>query len=501
LAGVTYAVFGCGNRDWASTFQVVPRYIDERLAQLGAKRLYAHGEGDARDDFEGQFQSWYQPLRKLVGKELNLRFEVDEGSKQLYKLEIVTGAQMSGFVDSFDAKPLRVLTNRELHRKIGEHSSERSTKHIELELPENLSYHVGDHLGVIPQNSENLIERVAARFGFERETYIRLRKQANRKTFLPVEQTISVYRLLRDYVELQEVATRAQIKTLAEYTDCPPHKIQLLALTDDDEQTAARYREEILDTKKSVLDLLEEFPACGLPFEIYLETLPPLRPRYYSVSSSPLENPQICSITVAVVESPARSGKGIYQGVCTNYLARKTETNQIYAFIKDTKSVFGLPDDSTVPIIMIGPGTGIAPFRGFLQERARLKADGKEIGEAILFFGCRNPQQDFIYEEELREFERQAIVQLSTSFSRVEGQEKCYVQNEIYVRRDEVWRMLEAGAVIYVCGDASRMAPDVRRTFAAIYVEKTGGNVAEAEEWSNELTAQNRYRLDVWASN
>ncbi len=501
LEGVTYAVFGCGNRDWAATFQAVPRFIDERLAQLGAKQFYAHGEGDTRDDFEGQFQNWYLPLRKLVGKELNLQFEVDEGSKQLYKLEIVPGAQMSGFVDSFDAKPLQVLTNRELHRKTGEHPSERSTRHIELELPENVFYSVGDHLGVIPQNSENLIERVAARFGFERGTYIRLRKQANRKTFLPVEQTISVYRLLRDYVELQEVATRANIKTLAEFTHCPPHKIQLLALVGDNEQTAARYREEILDKRKSVLDLLEEYPACALPFEIYLETLPPLRPRYYSISSSPLKNPNLCSITVAAVESPARSGHGIFRGVCTNYLAHKTETSQIYAFVKDTKSVFGLPDDATVPIIMIGPGTGIAPFRGFLQERDQLKKQGKEIGDAILFFGCRNPHQDFIYEDELREFESKGIVKLSTSFSRVAGQARCYVQSEIYTRRGEVWRMIEAGAIIYVCGDAGRMAPDVRRTFAAIYTEKTGENAVEAENWLNELTVQNRYRLDVWASN
>ncbi len=501
LDGVTYAVFGCGNRDWASTFQAVPRFFDERLAQLGARRFYAHGEGDARDDFERQFQNWFQPLRKLIGKELNLQFEVDEGSKQLYKLEIVPGAQMSGFVDSFGAKSLRVLTNRELLKKTGEHPSERSTRHIELELPETVSYNVGDHLGVIPQNSENLIERVAARFGFERETYIRLRKQANRKTFLPIEQTISVYRLLRDYVELQEVATRQQIKTLAEYTDCPPHKIQMLALVGDDEQTAARYREEILDKRKSALDLLEEYPACALPFEIYLETLPPLRPRYYSISSSPLENPQLTSITVAVVESSACSGHGTFRGVCTNYLAHKNESSQIYAFVKDTKAVFGLPDDLTTPIIMIGPGTGIAPFRGFLQERHQLKKQGKEIGDALLFFGCRHPQQDFIYEDELREFEKQGIVQLSTCFSRVEGHEKCYVQNEMYTRRDEVWQLLEAGAIIYICGDAGRMAPDVRRTFAAIYIEKTGKSIAEAENWLNELTADNRYRLDVWAFN
>jgi cytochrome P450 / NADPH-cytochrome P450 reductase len=501
LAGVTYAVFGCGNRDWAATFQAVPRFLDERMAELGARRFYPHGEGDAREDFEGQFQKWYQPLRKLVGKELNLKFDVDEGSKPLYQLEIVPGAQMSGFVDSLGARPMLVRANRELHRKTGENPSDRSTRHIELELPENVSYTVGDHLGVIPQNGETLVKRVAARFGFERETYIRLRKTANRKTFLPVEQTISVYRLLRDYVELQEVATRAQIKTLADYTECPPHKIELLALTGDDEQSASRYREEILDKRKSVLDLLEEYGACTLPFEIYLEMLAPLRPRYYSISSSPLVNEKICSITVAVVESPARSGHGTFEGVCTNYLRRKAVGNAIYAFVKDTKSVFGLPDDPTIPIIMIGPGTGLAPFRGFLQERAALRANGAELGKAILFFGCRHPEQDFLYEDELREFERNGIVELSTSFSRVTGQPKCYVQGEIYERRDAVWQMLEAGAFVYVCGDASRMAPDVRRTFAEIYKEKIGANDRQAEAWLDEMTARNRYRLDVWASN
>lgn len=501
LDGVTYAVFGCGNRDWAATFQAVPRFIDERLAALGARRFFPHGEGDARDDFEGQFQKWYQPLRTAVAKELNLKFEIDEGSKPLYRLEIVPGAQMSGFVDSFEAKPMRVVLNRELHRRTGENPSARSTRHIELELPANTAYNVGDHLGVIPQNGENLVKRVAARFGFERETYIRLRKNTNRKTFLPAEQTISVYRLLRDYVELQEVATRQQIKTLAEFTDCPPHKIQLSGLIGDDAQSAARYREEILDKRKSVLDLLEEFPACELPFEIYLEMLQPLRPRYYSISSSPLGSANACSITVAVVESAARSGRGRFAGVCSNYLSRQAEGGTIYAFVKDTKSIFGLPENPLTPIIMVGPGTGIAPFRGFLQERAALKAQGGEIGESLLFFGCRHPKQDFIYEDELRRFETEGVTMLSTSFSRLDGQPKCYVQNEIYARRDEVWQMIEAGAVVYICGDASRMAPDVRRTFAAIYVEKTGETKAAAEAWLNELIAQNRYRLDVWASN
>lgn len=504
LSGVTYTVFGCGNRDWAATFQAVPRFIDERLVALGAKRIYVHGEGDARDDFDGQFQRWYQPLRTTVAESLGIRIEAEE-SKPLYKLEIVSGQQMSPFVDSFDSKAMKVVTNRELHHKEGEHCSDRSTRHIELQLPEGVSYRAGDHLGVIPHNNDTLVKRVAERFGFERETYIRLKPTTNRKTFLPVSQTISVHRLLGDYVELQDVATRSQIQTLADFTECPPEKIKLAAMTGDDDASVERYKEDVLMRRKSLIDLLEEFPACTLPFEVYLEMLPALRPRYYSISSSPLSDERICSITVAVVEAPARSGRGTFQGVCTNYLARQDEGSVIYAFVKDTKSSFRLPEDSAVPVIMIGPGTGIAPFRGFLQERAALsvlgKAQGKEIGASLLFFGCRHPQQDFLYEDELRQFEAQGITRLSTSFSRVEGQKKHYVQDEIYALRDDIWQMIDAGAVIYVCGDASRMAPDVRRTFAAIYCEKTGTSAADAERWLNDLTAQNRYLVDVWAAN
>lgn len=500
LAGVAYTVFGCGNRDWAATFQAVPRFIDEHLAAHGAKRLFPHGEGDARDDFDGQFQRWYQPLRRTVADAVGIQIEA-ETSKPLYKLEIVPGQQMSPFVDSFDSKPMTVRANRELHNKGPENPSDRSTRHIELELPEGVSYRAGDHLGVIPHNSDSLVRRVAARFGFGQEVNIRLKPMTNRKTFLPVNQTISVHRLLADYVELQDVATRSQIQVLADHTECPPEKMKLMALTGEDEMSAARYKEDVLAKRKSIIDLLEEFPACTLPFEIYLEMLPALRPRYYSISSSPLADAYGCSITVAVVEGPARSGRGTFQGVCTNYLARQEAGEVLYAFVKDTKSAFRLPEDSTTPIIMVGPGTGLAPFRGFLQERSALKAAGTEVGASLLFFGCRHPQQDFLYEDELRQFEAQGVTRLSTSFSRIEGQKKCYVQDEIYALRDEVWELIDGGAVIYVCGDASRMAPDVRRTFAAIYCEKTSASVAQSEEWLNELAVQNRYLVDVWAAN
>lgn len=497
LTGVKYAVFGCGNRDWAATFQAIPRLLDEKLAEFGATRIVTLGEGDMREDFDGQFQKWYKPARIAVANEFKLTAPIVDESKPLYKLEIVPGTQPSPFVDSFDAQPMTVLINRELHRHDGAHASIRSTRHLELALPEGVTYRAGDHLGVIPHNSETLVNRVITRFGFAPETHVRLRRSTNRKSFLPTDRAISVAQLLSDYVELQDVATRSQIQTLIEYTECPPHRIQLLALAQDDD----RYKEEVLTKRKSVLDLLEEYPACTLPFEVYLEMLPPLRPRYYSIASSPLVAPGACSITVAVVEAPARSGKGVFQGVCTNYLRHHAAGDVLYAFVKDTKSAFRLPDDPATPIIMIGPGTGLAPFRGFLQERAALKTQGHTIGASLLFFGCRHPEQDFLYENELRQFEADGITQIATAFSRVEGQPKKYVQDEIYLRRDEVWQLIEDGAVIYVCGDASRMAPDVRRTFTAIVSEKAGLTASEAEQWMNNLTAQNRYLVDVWASN
>jgi cytochrome P450/NADPH-cytochrome P450 reductase len=399
-------------------------------------------------------------------------------------------------VDSLGARAMRIAVNRELHTKTGPDASPRSTRHLEFELPEGVAYRAGDHLGVIPRNVDATVRRVAARFGLDPAASVRLRLGASRKTFLPVDQPIRVGQLLGDYVELQDPATRRQIQELAAHTECPWTRPRLLAIASDE----GRFREEVLARRKSLIDLLEEFPACQLPFNRYLEMLPPLRPRYYSISSSPLQDERRCSVTVAVVDGPARSGRGSFQGVCSSYLLRQPEGGQIHAFVKDTKSAFRLPADPATPIIMIGPGTGLAPFRGFLQERAAGRAAERAVGPALLFFGCRHPRQDFIYEDELRGFAEQGVARLFACFSRLADEQKTYVQDQVLRQRAEVWQLLQAGAVVYVCGDAGRMAPDVRRAFAAIHRQETGGDERAAEAWLDGLTAENRYLVDVWAS-
>lgn len=498
LVGVNYAVFGCGNHDWAATYQAVPQLIDRRLAELGANRICARGEGDAGDDFDGDFEAWYESFWPTVagalGLEVDLSAAADKGN--LYAVEVIEEKHPNPFVLSFTAKPMIIVDNREL-QQLG---SGRSTRHIELALPEGVTYRTGEHLGVIAHNHETLVKRVAARFGFDDKTRIKISKTGSGKSNFPLEQPISVFRLLTNYVELQEVANRKQLKILAQFTECPPDKQRLLELAGDDEAGEARYRANVLSQRKSLIDVLEEFPACELPFNVYLEMLPPLRPRYYSISSSPLKFERICSITVGVVDAPARSGRGTYRGICSNYLAQKPKGSTIFAFVQDTQSAFKLPKNPRTPLIMIGPGTGLAPFRGFLQERAALKEQGQPIGRSLLFFGCRHPEQDFIYEAELNAYVAQGVTELFTAFSRVEGQPKVYVQQRLREQQEAVWQLLQEGAVVYVCGDASRMAPDVRQTFADIFQNKTGGTAGEAETWLTELAAGERYLLDVWAS-
>jgi cytochrome P450/NADPH-cytochrome P450 reductase len=247
-----------------------------------------------------------------------------------------------------------------------------------------------------------------------------------------------------------------------------------------------------------VFDLLEEHPACELPFHAYLEMLSLLAPRYYSISSSPSGDPARCSVTVAVVEGSAHSGRGQYKGICSNYLAGRRAGETVHATVRETKAGFRLPDDASVPIIMIGPGTGLAPFRGFLQERAALRAKGASLGPAMLFFGCRHPDQDYLYADELKAFASDGITELHTAFSRTEAP-KTYVQNLIAAQKGQVWSLIEKGAVIYVCGDGGKMEPDVKAALVAIYREHAGAQADAALRWIDDLGAKNRYVLDVWA--
>jgi cytochrome P450 / NADPH-cytochrome P450 reductase len=500
FAKVRYAVFGCGNSDWAATYQSIPRLIDEQLAAHGGKSVYARGEGDARSDLDGQFETWFAKAAPVAVMEFGVdtSFTRRADDEPLYKVEPVAPTTVNAVVALGGASPMKVLLNNELQNKSGANASDRSTRHIEVQLPPNITYRVGDHLSVVPRNDPVLVDAVARRFGFLPADQIKLQVAEGRRAQLPVGDAVSVGRLLTEFVELQQVATRKQIQIMSESTRCPVTKPKLLAYIGDDAESTERYRSDILSKRKSVYDLLEEHPACELPFHAYLEMLSLLAPRYYSISSSPSGDAARCSVTVGVVEAPASSGRGVYKGICSNYLAGRRVGDTVHATVRETKAGFRLPDDASVPIIMIGPGTGLAPFRGFLQERAARKASGATLGPAMLFFGCRHPEQDFLYADELKGFAAEGVTELHTAFSRADGP-KTYVQHLVAAQKDKVWSLIEQGAIVYVCGDGSKMEPDVKAALMAIHRERTGGDEAAASRWVDDMGTRNRYVLDVWA--
>jgi len=285
------------------------------------------------------------------------------------------------------------------------------------------------------------------------------------------------------------VATRNDIATLAGgHTDAPEQRAALEELAGDG------YQDQVHQPNRSVLDLLETFPACALPFAEFLDLLPPLRPRYYSISSSPLRSPEVCSITAGVLNSPARSGSGTFHGVCSTHLASLPVDGTVFVFVRKPTIAFHPPENPHVPMIMIGAGTGLAPFRGFLQEREAAGATGKNW----LFFGGRSLYHDFLYQLEWQQaLKRKSLHRVDVAFSRDQA-EKIYVQHRIKQAGKDLFAWLSNGAYFYVCGDASAMAPDVNAALLDVVSEHGNMDADDAQSWLADLTADGRYLRDVY---
>jgi cytochrome P450/NADPH-cytochrome P450 reductase len=500
-SGAAYTVFGCGNTEWAATYQAVPTLIDTQLAAHGARQLHRRGEGDQRGDFDAHYRNWHKDLWADLAAALSLPATAVEPAVTGPRLTITTvNRQLANpVIVSYAAHPALVRENRELNRPVNGRPPTRSTRHVAIALPEGATYKAGDHLGVLPRNSIDLIRRVMARFTLDAGMYLTIMPNSGSHTHLPIDEPTPLLGVLGSCVELQDVASRADIQVLAQYTDDPHQRADLESLAGDDEESQARYRERVFTPHRSLLDLLEDHPACALPFEVYLDMLPPLRPRYYSISSSPLVDPEVCTITTGVLRAPVRGRDGeVFAGVCSNHVAGLAPNSTVFTFLREPTIPFRPPADPTVPMIMVGAGTGLAPFRGFLQERAAQRERGAKIGDSLLFFGCRDPQQDYLYADELREFEKTTALRVRTVFSGRPEEGRKYVQHEMIHRADEVWDLLERGASIFVCGNANTMAPGVRAALVDIYRERTGGSAADAQAWLADLRAAGRFVEDIW---
>ncbi|MFI6796326.1 bifunctional cytochrome P450/NADPH--P450 reductase [Streptosporangium canum] len=491
LEGVRYAVFGCGSRDWLSTYQAVPTMVDERLHDAGAQRVVARGEADAGGDFFGDFERWYAPFWERLGESLGVKEgEVETGP--LYEVEVIPSPSAE-LVAQNRLGLATVVENRELV-DVGSPLG-RSKRHIEFALPEGTTYQTGDYLTVLPENHPELVERAARRFGIQADAAVVLHSSRGAMAAsLPTGQPLSVRELLGHHVELSAPATRKDLERLAEHAQCPPDRDRLSALAGD----PGRHRQEILDRRVSVLDLLDTYPSLDMPFGEFLDMLPAMRVRQYSISSSPRWNPAHCTLTVGVVDAPALSGVGRFRGISSTYLARLRPGDRVPVAVRRPNVPFQPPASNDTPVIMIAAGTGVAPFRGFVQDRALRKAAGEPAGETLLFFGCDHPDVDFLYREELARWEADGVVRVLPAFTHQPEEEVTFVQHRVWRERDRVRDLFRRGATVYVCGDGRHMAPAVRENLARIYQDATGGTGEQATAWIAEVERNGRYVSDVF---
>jgi cytochrome P450 / NADPH-cytochrome P450 reductase len=498
LEGVHYAVLGVGDRNWAATYQHIPTLIDERLAAAGAAPVLQRGAADAAGDFGGTVDRWTTDLWTTLldrygaqaqdSTEPAAEPDADHG---LYELQDATESVTGRLAARHGVQPMEVLDAHELVDM--NHPLGRSKRFLRLRLPEGVSYRTGDHLAVLPHNPAWLVQRVADRFGLDLDRTVRLRARRRSRNALPVDRPLTLRRLLTDFVELQDPATQQQVAVLAEHTACPPERRPLAELAAAPPEA---FREQITDAGRSLLDLLERYRACELPFERFLELLPVLRPRHYSISSSAAASPGEVDLMVSLLTALHRSGEGTFHGIASHYLQTVNTGDTLQARVLASADDFRLPEDPATPVILVSAGTGLAPFRGAVLDRLHTRT----TGTLLCYFGCDHPDVDYLHRDELEAAQEAGVVSLRPAFSRAPEKDGVrYVQHRIAEDNAEVWALLQAGGRVFVCGDGRFMAPAVREAFKAVYREHTGTDADEATAWLAGLIESGRYVEDVWA--
>lgn len=495
---VTYAVLGVGDRNWAATYQHVPTRFDERLADLGGTRLLDRTAADASGDLGGAVRDFTARLRTALleryGDPDAAEAEADHPS-DAYEVRELTGGPLDALAARHGLAPMTVTEAYDLTAP----GHPRVKRFLRLALPDGVTYRTGDHLTVLPVQDPTAVERAARALGLDLDAVLDIRAGRPRRDGLAVDRPLTVRQLLSRHVELQERPTAGQLAALATANPCPPERAALAALADDADARAADGR--------TLLELVEAHPALrgALDWPTLLEVLTPLRPRHYSVSSSPAVRPGQVDLMVSLLQAPARSGSGrLYRGTGSGHLVGLRPGDTVLARVQPCREAFRIDHTDTAdtaPVIMVAAGTGLAPFRGTVADRAALLASGSQLPPALCYFGCDRPDADFLHADELRAAEAAGAVSLRPTFSEAPVDGVTFVQHRIAAEGDEVWGLLTAGARVYVCGDGSRMAPGVRDAFRTLHRDRTPGATAEdSEQWLDELIGAGRYVEDVYAA-
>lgn len=498
---LTFAVFGCGNTQW-KTYQAFPKLIESTLRQTGAKSLLPRGEADGNGDFDGAVERWLGEFWKALGEGGGPAKAVVAPPKLKIAFSDEHATRASVLPDQ--AYRLHVTANDELVRDatglwdFAKEAPRSSTRHMTIRLPKDVTYRTGDHVAVYARNRAEVVESIIERLGLRPDQVVVLDGQGSRMRHLPIGKPVTVRQLLTDFVELQDAASRADVRTLLSHTRCPVTIKELTKLSADDDEAKKAFTRDITDKRVTVYDLLMRYPAIELTLDGLLEMTSAIRPRFYSISSSPLVSPDAINLTVGTVAAPAWSGSGFYQGVASSHLRGVEPGSEILGFVRRPNPPFAPPEDPEIPLILVGPGTGFAPLRGFLQERSAQRTKGIETSAALLFYGCRHPDHDWFYRDEMTAWEEQGVAKVHTAFSSFDGHPHRFVQDAIWGAREQVWAALEANGMVFVCGDGRFMAPAVRETLIRIHMDKRGTTLEQSSQWLEGMIEGGRYHQDVF---
>lgn len=505
LDGLNYSVMGIGSTVYEN-FCAAGISLDKGLSKAGGNCIVPLHKGDEIKGQADTFKQWLGLVSRILGEDQS---SADATAQAAPKLTVTFLSE----TEVANVSPLKVsgdrgvevplVANSELLKEVIPGS--RSTRYLLFDISgSDLQYETGDHLAVYPGNPVELVNQLCDRLSVSPNTYFTARYLMPDGTELsekpPVTVPTTIGQVLLEDLDLTLREPFNDVLTyLYSVAQNPQDKQRLetwleILRQGDEHPDSITLKKTITDNFISVVDLFNEFPSAQITLEVLLELLPKQKPRLYSISSCPLLHPQHIQITVGVLQVKTDAGK-TRQGLCSNYLAGLEAGAKVRISVRT--SSFRPPTDPLAPMLMVGPGTGVSPLIAFLQYRQVLLQQETQLGDACLYFGCRD-RSDFLYGEQLVSWQNQGVLSgLEVAFSRL-TEKKVYVQGLMQEKAEELWRILSHPQChYYVCGDA-KMADDVFEVFMAIAKTEGGLSHIEAVSFFNKMKQEKRFFSDVW---